>query len=104
VRTKNVKHRKLRLGKNLKPYDNPFWGLNSADGVPRMIDLRSAPIDTIKKNSDECVCRVTFKHLPQPLRSHIRRFGTLGQLLEIPPFVRTMHYVNLSGLPGAPLL
>jgi hypothetical protein len=25
-------------------------------------------------------CRVTFKHLPQPLRSHIRSFGTLEQL------------------------
>jgi hypothetical protein len=25
---------------------------------------------------------VTFKHLPQPLRSHIRSFGTLEQLLE----------------------
>ena len=31
------------------------------------------------------VCRVTFKHLPQPLRSHIRSFGILGQLLKIPP-------------------
>ena len=30
------------------------------------------------------VCRVTFKQLPQPLRSHIQSFGTLGQLLKIP--------------------
>jgi hypothetical protein len=30
----------------------------------------------------------TFKHLLQPLRSHTRSFGTLWQLLEIPPFVR----------------
>jgi hypothetical protein len=28
---------------------------------------------------------LTFKHLPQPLRSHIRSFGALGQLLIIPP-------------------
>ena len=31
------------------------------------------------------VCKVAFKHLPKPLRSHIRNFGTLGQLLKIPP-------------------
>ena len=43
------------------------------------------PIDTSRNFSDACVCRVTFKHLPQPLRSHIRSFGTLGQLLKIPP-------------------
>ena len=30
--------------------------------------------------------QVTFKHLPQPLRSHIRSYRTLGQLLKIPPF------------------
>ena len=29
---------------------------------------------------------VTFKHLPQPLRSHIQSFRILGQLLKIPPF------------------
>ena len=29
--------------------------------------------------------RVTFKHLPQHLRSHIWSFGTLGQLFEIHP-------------------
>ena len=38
------------------------------------------------KNFGAHVCRVTFKHLPQPLRSHIQSFGTLGQLLKIPPF------------------
>jgi hypothetical protein len=32
------------------------------------------------------VCRVTFKHLPQPLRSHILSFGTLVQLFKIHPF------------------
>jgi hypothetical protein len=36
-----------------------------------------------RKLSGACVCRVTFKHLPQPFRSHIR-FGTIGQLLKIP--------------------
>jgi hypothetical protein len=33
------------------------------------------------------VSKVTFNHLPQPLRSHIRSFGTLGQLLK--RFTRT---------------
>jgi hypothetical protein len=37
---------------------------------------------------DTHVCRVTFKHLPEPLGSYIWSFGTLGQLLEIPPFFR----------------
>ena len=31
------------------------------------------------------VCKVTFKHLPQPLRSQILSFEALGQLLKIPP-------------------
>jgi hypothetical protein len=39
-----------------------------------------------RKFSGTGVCRVTFKHLPQPLRCYIRSFGTLGQLLKIPPF------------------
>ena len=37
---------------------------------------------TLRKFFGACVCRVTFKHLPQPLRSHIQSFGTLGQLLK----------------------
>ena len=32
------------------------------------------------------VCKVTFKHLPQPLTSHIQSFGTHGQIFKIPPF------------------
>jgi hypothetical protein len=39
-----------------------------------------------RKFSGTRVCRVTFKHLPQPLQSHIRSFGTIGQLFKIPPF------------------
>ena len=31
-------------------------------------------------------CKVTFKHLPQPVKSHIPSFGTLGQLFKICPF------------------
>ena len=34
------------------------------------------------KFSGQRVCRVTFKHLPQPLRSNIQSFGTLGQILK----------------------
>ena len=43
------------------------------------------PINTSGILFSKHVCRVTFKHLPQPLRSHIQSFGTLGQLLKIPP-------------------
>jgi hypothetical protein len=32
------------------------------------------------------LAHLTFKHLPQPLRSHILSFGSLGQLFKIPPF------------------
>ena len=31
------------------------------------------------------VSKVTFKHLPQPLRSDIQSFETLGILFKIPP-------------------
>ena len=44
--------------------------------------LHSAPHRHQQKLSGTRVCRVTFKHLPQPLRSHIRSFGTLGQLFK----------------------
>ena len=50
--------------------------------------LHSAPHRHQQKVSAAHVCRVTFKYLPQPLRSNIRSFGSLGQFLEIPPFVR----------------
>ena len=43
--------------------------------------LRLAPHRHERKLSAACVCRVTFKDLSQPFRSHIR-------LSEIPPFVR----------------
>ena len=58
-----------------------------ADGGPHFRicarkTLRSAPHGHHRKFSGARSCRVTFKHLPQPLRSHIRSFGTLGQLLQ----------------------
>jgi hypothetical protein len=46
------------------------------------------------------VCRVTFKHLPQPLQSHILSFGTLGQLFRIPPFsAKKLHSEGGRGGP-----
>ena len=48
-----------------------------------------APRSAHARPSAQSPIKVTFKHLPQPLRSHIQSFGTLGQLLKIPPFVRT---------------
>ena len=59
----------------------------SVDGGPRSRvctheTLPSAPHRHYQTFSGTCVCRVTFKHLPQPLRSHIQSFGTLGQLLK----------------------
>ena len=51
------------------------------------------PLPILKKTcepywSEWCAFDMSGKNLPQPLKSHIRSFGTLGQLLEIPPFVR----------------
>ena len=58
-----------------------------ADGGPRSWvcareTLRSAPHRRERKFFGARVCRVTFKHLPQPRRSHIQTFGTLGQILK----------------------
>ena len=52
------------------------------------LTVGSSPHQQERKFSGAHVCRVTFKHLPKPLRSHTRSFRTLGQLLKIPPFVR----------------
>jgi hypothetical protein len=46
------------------------------------------------------VCRVSFKHLPQLLRSHIRSFRTLWQLFKIPPC--PPKYVKVLGVGGVP--
>ena len=66
--------------------------LNSArsDGCARSPSAHAcrvclSPHQHERKFFGACVCRVTFKHLLQPLRSHIRSFGTLGQLFKIPP-------------------
>ena len=55
--------------------------------------VRSSPHQHERKLSGARVCRVTFKHLPQPLRSHIRSFGTLGQL-----FLKC-HSAGVGGVP-----
>ena len=60
-----------------------------ANGGPRMLTLwfgPPPPHQHEKNFSGASVCRVSFKHIPYPLRSHIQNFGTLGQLLKIPPF------------------
>ena len=49
-----------------------------AEGGPR-----SAPHRHDCKFSSARVCKVTFKHLPQPLRTHIQSYGTLRQLLNV---------------------
>jgi hypothetical protein len=54
------------------------WG--SSLPVYARLAVRSSPHRHDRKFSGARVCRVTFKHLPQPLRSH--SFGTLGQILK----------------------
>jgi hypothetical protein len=60
------------------------WGASLT--VCARLTVHSSPHRHKRKFSGACVCRVTFKHLPQPLRRHIWIFGTLGQLFKIPPF------------------
>ena len=45
--------------------------------------LRSAPHRHEMKFFGTRVCKVIFKHLPQPLRRHMQSFRTLRQLLAI---------------------
>ena len=76
----------------------------SADGGPRSRvcarwTLRLAPHRHERKFFGAHVCRVTFKHLPQPLRSHIQSFITLGQLFKIPPC--PPKYVIVRGVGGS---
>ena len=44
-----------------------------------------APHQQKQKFASACVCKVTFKHFPQPLRSHMQRFETLTQILTPTP-------------------
>ena len=76
----------LSLIKNIKKFCSRRWG-SSLLGL-RMQDPPLSPQSTWVDIFGKCVCWVTFKHLPEPLRSLIRSFRTLGQLLKIPPFVR----------------
>jgi hypothetical protein len=77
-----------------------------ADGGPRFRvcareTLRSAPHRCERKCGwGPHVCRVPFKHLPQPIRSYIQSFGTLGQLLKLPPCPPKS--VKVQGLGGFP--
>jgi hypothetical protein len=50
----------------------------------RMLDLPLSLPSTLAEFFTR-LCRVTFKYPPQPLRSHIQSFKTLGQLWKIPP-------------------
>ena len=62
------------------------WG--SSLTVCARLTVRSSPHQHERKFYGAHVCRVTFKHLPQSLRSYIPSFRTLGKLLKIHPFVR----------------
>ena len=61
--------------------------LHTLEGVAR------PPINMSENVVSAHVCKVTFKHLPQPIRSHTQSFRTLGLLLKIPPFFK----LTLSG-------
>ena len=74
------------------------WG--SSPTVCARLTVRSSPHRNERKFFGARVCRVTFKHLPQPIRSHILSFGTLGQLFKIPPFsAQKSHSAGGRGVP-----
>ena len=59
--------------------------------------LRSAPHRHKRKFSGTHFCKVTLKHLPQPLRTHIQSFRTLRQLLIFDKRgVRILFGVNIA--------
>ena len=58
----------------------------------RKLDRSLVPHQHERKFFGAHVCRITFKQLPQPFRSHILSFGTLRQLLKIPPFSAQKSY------------
>jgi hypothetical protein len=66
------------------------------------LTVRSSPHRHKRKFSDARVCRVTFKHLPQPLQSHILSCGTIGQLFKIPPFSAQKPH-SAGGRGGPPI-
>ena len=68
----------------MKNFRSCRWG--SSLTVCARLTVRVSPHQHEWKFFAAHVCRVTFKHLPQPLRSYIRSFRTLGQLLKTPPF------------------
>ena len=70
-----------------------------SDGGSNLLSLKILKISTSANGGPygKHVCRVTFKHLTKPLRSHIRSSGTLGQLLKIPPF--SAHSAGERGVP-----
>ena len=77
------------------------WG--SSLTVCARMTVRSSPHRHKRKFSSARVCRVTFKHLPQPLRSHIRSFGTLRQLFKKPTFSAQKSH-SAGGRGGPPII
>ena len=49
------------------------------------------------------VCKVTFKFPPQPLKGHMRSFGTLGKIFSISPLLST-HKLHSKWERGGTLL
>ena len=72
--------KRLRADKNredwLTQFRSRWWG--SSLTLCAHLTVRSSPHQHERIFSGARVCRVTFKHLPQHIQSHIWSFGTLG--------------------------
>ena len=68
---------------NFKPFSFFFFFFKKKINCGHYVCLPSTKIVVtmfachLHSSDQSCVCRVTFKHLPQPLRSHIQSFGTI---------------------------
>jgi hypothetical protein len=76
------------------------WG--SSLTVCARLTVHSSPHRNERTFSGARVCRITFKHLPQPLRSHIFSFGTIGKDFKIPPF--SAQKTHSAGGRGGPCI
>jgi hypothetical protein len=81
-----LKYNSLRLIISQLLYEIPLAPMWFLPPCLRMHDVSACPPMDRSGHFLAHMSAVTIKHLPQPLSSHIRSFGTLGQLFKIPPF------------------
>ena len=67
-----------------------------APSLCKLYSVARPPIDTTR------VSKAIFKHLPQPLRRHMQKIKTLGQLFKMPPLCLPQNLI-VRGKGGSPI-